>query len=103
MLLRVTAAGVTPLDHTILSGHLQGRKLDACDSTVTARVGIGPTGRSGFGLAVSLDLHAPYLSRVDAEDLMQRARALCPYWNATRGTVDVTLCVGGTQLERPAA
>jgi osmotically inducible protein OsmC len=54
-------------------------------------------------LAVALDLHAPNLSRVDAEDLMRRAHALCPYSNATRGNVDVTLRVDGTQLERPAA
>jgi len=76
----------------------QGRKIDASGSTVTAQVGIGPTGRGGFGLAVALDLHAPNLSRVDAEDLMRRAHALCPYSNATRGNVDVTLCVDGTQL-----
>ena len=59
---------------------------------------IGPTGRGGFGLAVALDLHAPNLSRVDAEDLMRRAHALCPYSNATRDNVDVTLRVDGTQL-----
>jgi organic hydroperoxide reductase OsmC/OhrA len=41
-------------------------------------------------LAVALDLHAPSLSRVDAEDLMRRAHALCLYSNATRGNVDVT-------------
>jgi len=60
------------------------------------------TGR-GFGLAVTLDLHAPNLSRVDAEDLMRRAHALCPYSNATRGNIDLVLCVDGTTLERPAA
>jgi organic hydroperoxide reductase OsmC/OhrA len=54
-------------------------------------------------LAVALDLHAPHLSRVDAEDLMRRAHALCPYSNATRGNIDVTLRVDGTGLERPVA
>src|SRR3977135_1954113 len=42
----------------------RGRQLDASDSTVTAYVGIGPTGRGGFGFAVALDLHAPNLSRL---------------------------------------
>jgi lipoyl-dependent peroxiredoxin len=97
------AVGYAACFHSGLLSVAQGRRLDASDSTVTARVGIGPTGRGGFGLAVSLDLHAPNLSRVDAEDLMQRAHALCPYSNATRGNVDGTLCVDGTQLERPAA
>jgi len=76
----------------------QGRKLDASNSTITSRVGIGPTGHGGFGLEVALDLHAPKLSRVDAEDLMRRAHAVCPYSNATRGNIDVTLRVDGTQL-----
>ena len=49
-------------------------------------------------MAVALDLHAPHLSRVDAEDLMRRAHALCPYSNATRGNVEVALRVDGTQL-----
>jgi organic hydroperoxide reductase OsmC/OhrA len=61
-------------------------------------VGIGPTGHGGFGLEVALDLHAPNLSRVEAEDLMRRAHAVCPYSNATRGNIDVTLRVDGTEL-----
>jgi len=81
----------------------KGRKLDVADSTITARVGIGPTGHGGFGLTVSLDLHAPHLTRGDAEDLMVRAHALCPYSNATRGNIDVTLTTEGQALQRPAA
>src|SRR6267378_3528773 len=97
------AVGYAACFHSGLLAVAQGRKLDASDSTITAHVGLGPTGRGGFGLAVSLDLHAPNLSRVDAEDLMRRAHTLCPYSNATRGNVDVALRVDGTQLERPAA
>jgi osmotically inducible protein OsmC len=91
------AVGYAACFHSGLLAVAQGRKLDASDSTVTARVGIGPTGRGGFGLSVDLDLHAPKLSRVDAEDLMRRAHERCPYSNATRGNVDVTLLVDGTQ------
>ncbi len=92
------AVGYAACFHSGLLSVAQGRKLDASGSTVTARVGLGPTGHGGFGLAVSLDLHAPNLSRVDAEYLMWRAHALCPYSNATRGNVDVALCVDGTQI-----
>jgi lipoyl-dependent peroxiredoxin len=81
----------------------KGRGLDVSDSTITARVGIGPTGHGGFGLTVSLDLHAPRLGRGDAEDLMVRAHALCPYSNATRGNVDVTLTTDGQALQQAAA
>jgi len=81
----------------------RGRKRGASDSTVTARVGIGPGGHGGFGLTVALDLHAPHLSRGEAEDLMRRAHERCPYSNATRGNVDVTLGVDGRELDRRAA
>jgi len=81
----------------------RGRKLDASDSTITARVVIGPAGHGGYGLTVALDLHAPRLSRGDAEDLMRRAHERCPYSNATRGNVDVALGVDGRELDRRAA
>lgn len=92
------AVGYAACFHSGLLAVAQGRKLDASGSTVTAPVGIGPTGRGAFALAVALDLHAPKLSRADAEDLMRRAHALCPYSNATRGNVDVALRVDGAQL-----
>jgi hypothetical protein len=57
-------------------------------------VGIGPTGHGGFGLTGSLDLHAPRVSAKDAAALMK----LCPYSNATRGNIDVTLTVEGSRL-----
>jgi organic hydroperoxide reductase OsmC/OhrA len=66
-------------------------------------VGIGPTGHGGWGLTVALDLHAPHVSHADAEDLMRRAHAICPYSNATRGNIDVALSVDGATLDRRAA
>jgi len=70
-------------------------------STITSRVGMGPTGHSGFGLTLALDLQAPQLER--GEELMARAHERCPYSNATRGNVDVTLSVDGKRLEPSAA
>jgi Ohr subfamily peroxiredoxin len=96
------AVGYAACFQSSLLSVARGRKLDASDSTVTAQVGLGPTGYGGWGLAVALDLHAPNLSRVDAVDLMRRAHELCPYSNATRGNIDVTLRVDGTALERSA-
>jgi len=97
------AVGYAACFQSALLSVAQGRKLDASDSEITARVGIGPTGHGGFGLAVALDLHAPRLARSDAEELMRRAHERCPYSNATRGNVDVTLSVDGTDLDRRAA
>jgi osmotically inducible protein OsmC len=97
------AVGYAACFQSALLAVARGRSLDASGSVITARVGLGPTGHGGFGLTVDLDLHAPNLSRADAEGLMVRADKLCPYSNATRGNIDVTLMVDGTALERPAA
>jgi Ohr subfamily peroxiredoxin len=97
------AVGYGACFQSALLGVAKGRQLDASDSQITARVGIGPTGHGGFGLQVALDLHAPHLSPAEAADLMARADQRCPYSNAIRGNVDVTLSVDGTPIERPAA
>ncbi len=81
----------------------RGRKLDASGAQINARVGIGPTGHGGFSLQVALDLHAPHVSAAEAADLMARADQRCPYSNATRGNIQVTLSVDGTPVGRAAA
>ncbi len=70
---------------------------------ITARVGIGPVASGGFGLSVALDLDAPRIGREQALDLMTRAHAACPYSRATRGNIEVTLTVGGSNVESKAA
>jgi organic hydroperoxide reductase OsmC/OhrA len=65
-------------------------------------VGIGPTGHGGFGLAVTLDLSALRVGREEAAALMERAHQLCPYSNATRGNVDVTLAIDGVAIRVPS-
>jgi len=47
----------------------------------------------GFGLAVELQGHLPELAREQAEALMKAAHEVCPYSNATRGNIDVSLSV----------
>jgi Ohr subfamily peroxiredoxin len=96
------ALGYGACFHNALLNIARGLKLDASDSTITARVGIGPTAHGGTGLAVTLDLHAPHVTRGEAEDLMRRAHERCPYSRATRGNIDVELLVDGTPMEQPA-
>jgi len=93
------AVGYAACFQSALLGVARGRNLDVSDSRITSRVGLGPTGRGGFTLSVSLDLHAPQLSAEQAADLMARAHERCPYSNATRGNIDVQLTVDGQPLE----
>jgi osmotically inducible protein OsmC len=97
------AVGYAACFQSALLGVARGHNLDASGSQITSRVGIGPTGHGGFGLVVSLDLHAPNLTAVQSADLMTRAHERCPYSVATRGNIEVTLTVDGVPLAQAAA
>jgi organic hydroperoxide reductase OsmC/OhrA len=60
---------------------------------VTVRVSLGPVEGGAYGIAVEIDVAISGLERERAEELVRGAHAVCPYSNATRGTVDVILKV----------
>lgn len=60
-------------------------------TTVTATIGIGPRSAGGFGLSASLDIEIPGMERAQAQTLIETAHDICPYSNALRGNVDVSL------------
>jgi len=70
----------------------QRKQVLPADTTVTGRVGIGQI-PAGFGIEVELQIHVPGFSQADAEALVQAAHGVCPYSNATRNNIDVTLTV----------
>ena len=61
-------------------------------TTVTGKVGIGqiPT---GFGIQAELTIAAPGVAREQLQTLVDAAHIVCPYSNATRGNIDVTLVI----------
>ena len=69
-------------------------KLPA-DVSISADVSIGPmTGKEGaFAIEAALSVSIPGMDRGEAEKLVADAHEVCPYSNATRGNVDVTLTV----------
>ncbi|EME02200.1 MULTISPECIES: organic hydroperoxide resistance protein [Stutzerimonas stutzeri subgroup] len=60
------------------------------DTRITGKVGIGqiPT---GFGIEAELTVSAPGIARDVLQGLVDQAHVVCPYSNATRGNIDVTL------------
>ncbi|WP_307650069.1 organic hydroperoxide resistance protein [Variovorax boronicumulans] len=60
------------------------------ESSVEGSVGIGPI-PTGFGIEVELEISLPSLERGVADDLVKKAHVVCPYSNATRGNINVTL------------
>jgi len=62
------------------------------DSSITGTVGIGPI-PMGFGLKVQLEISVTGLPREQVQELVNAAHQVCPYSNATRGNIEVTLVV----------
>jgi Ohr subfamily peroxiredoxin len=62
------------------------------DTSITGLVGIGQIPQ-GFGIEVELRVSIPGMARADAEALVNAAHQVCPYSNATRGKIAVTLTV----------
>ncbi|MDE2600094.1 MAG: organic hydroperoxide resistance protein [Rhodocyclaceae bacterium] len=60
------------------------------DAFIEGNVGIGPV-PTGFAIEVELRISLPGLDRAVARALVDKAHIVCPYSNATRGNVDVTL------------
>ena len=68
-------------------------KTDTSASEVTGRVTLGTIEGGAFGIAVELDVHIPDVDEETARQVVDGAHEVCPYSNATRGNVEVTLKV----------
>lgn len=62
------------------------------DLSVDAEVDLGPTGQA-FGIAVRMTVHLPGMDAAQAQQLVDTAHQVCPYSNATRGNIPVTLTI----------
>jgi len=85
------AAGYAACFHSALKMVARTRKIAIEDSAVTAEVGIGQLDSGGFGLTVALHAEIGGVDQATADELVAAAHEVCPYSNATRGNVDVTV------------
>ncbi len=60
------------------------------DPAIDAEVDLN-TGESGYFLRARLNVSLPGIARDVAQDLVERAHAICPYSKATRGNIDVAV------------
>ncbi|WP_025272636.1 organic hydroperoxide resistance protein [Haloglycomyces albus] len=86
------ASGFAACFHSALQLVARTTKTDLGESAVNATVGIGKQGQ-GFGLTVALEVSASQVDKAALEDLAAKAHEVCPYSNATRGNIDVTVSV----------
>jgi Ohr subfamily peroxiredoxin len=84
------AAGYSACFNSALGMLARRAKVDAEGSQVTANVGFGPA-QGGYALAVELEVSIPGLELAQVQELAEQAHQVCPYSNATRGNVPVTI------------
>jgi osmotically inducible protein OsmC len=85
------AAGYAACFQSALAVVARRSKVSVEGSTVTGKVTIGTIAGGGFGLAVALDVHIPDVDEATTTSLIEAAHQVCPYSNATRGNIAVTL------------
>ena len=85
------AAGYAACFHGALKLVAGKQGVAFTDSAVTAEVGIGPNDAGGFALEVTLHVELGGIEQSAAEALVEAAHQVCPYSNATRGNIPVTL------------
>jgi len=94
------AVGYAACFESALAGAARRSHIEAGDAEIDSRVSLLPTGTGGFQLAVELDVTLPSITaETQALDLVRTAHSICPYSNATRGNIDVTLTVNGKSVE----
>jgi lipoyl-dependent peroxiredoxin len=76
------------------------QRLETGDVAIDSKVTLVTTDDRAFTVAVELDVTLPSVDDAEqAVELVRSAHRVCPYSNATRGNIDVTLTANG----RPVA
>jgi osmotically inducible protein OsmC len=74
-------------------------RLTIDDAAIESSVSLLPTEERGFKLGVGLDVTLPSVEDPEqAIALVKAAHRVCPYSNATRGNIDVTLTANGAPV-----
>ncbi|SFF61791.1 peroxiredoxin, Ohr subfamily [Streptomyces mirabilis] len=75
-------------------------RVETGDVSIESRVSLLPTQDRGFALAVELHVTLPQISDPEqAAQIVAAAHQVCPYSNATRGNIDVTLTANGHEVD----
>lgn len=85
------AAGYAACFHSALKTVAARQKLTIRDTAVTAEVGIGQNGDGGFGFVIAMHAEIGGLDQAAADALVAAAHQVCPYSNAMRGNVEITV------------
>jgi osmotically inducible protein OsmC len=85
------AAGWASCFHSALKAVAAQNKTPVVDSAVVAEVQVHATPEGGFSLGAALHVELSGVDQAVADQLVEAAHSICPYSNATRGNVAVTI------------
>jgi lipoyl-dependent peroxiredoxin len=71
-------------------------RMEVGDASIDSKVSLVTTEDRGYTVAVELDVTLPQVEDAEvAKSIVAAAHQICPYSNATRGNIDVTLTANG--------
>jgi osmotically inducible protein OsmC len=95
------AVGYAACFESALGAVARRRRQEVGDVAIDSRVSLVPTADRAFTLAVALEVTLPSVDDADeAVELVKAAHQVCPYSNATRGNIDVTLTANGREVDQ---
>lgn len=93
------AVGYAACFESALATVARRKKLDVGDVGIDSKVMLVTGEERSFTIAVELAVTLPSVEAEDAVALVRVAHKVCPYSNATRGNIDVTLSANGTPVD----
>jgi osmotically inducible protein OsmC len=94
------AIGYAACFESALAAAARRRRQEVGDVAIDSRVMLLPTQDRRYKLAVGLAVTLPSVDDPDqAVELVRAAHQICPYSNATRGNIDVSLTANGRDIE----
>jgi Ohr subfamily peroxiredoxin len=94
------AIGYAACFESALAAAARRRRQEVGDVAIDSRVMLLPTEDRRYKLAVGLAVTLPSVDDPDqAVELVRAAHQICPYSNATRGNIDVSLTANGRDIE----
>ncbi len=85
------AVGYSACFHSALKGVASRSKTPISDTSVTAEVSLNRVADGGFQLSVALHVELAGVDQQTADKIVEQAHQVCPYSNATRGNIEVTV------------
>jgi len=90
------AVGYASCFESALGAVARRQKVETGDAVIESKVSLSPNENRGFELSVELDVTLPSIDDAgQAVELVKAAHGVCPYSNATRGNIPVTLTANG--------